>query len=680
MKLEDKITVLKGVGEKREKKFLSIGIETIRDLLLYYPRNYDDQSNFKKLYEAEIGEKATFTVKISSIIEDRRIKRNLSITTFLIEDSSGLGKISFFNMKYVKNQIKLNSVYLVSGKVNKFKGQVQLTNPSFELKSENNKVGNIYPIYSLKKNITNNEIVKLVDQVLNLNLFKENLPPNLIKKYNLMEKNEAIKNIHRPKDQKKFILARNRLVFEELFLFQLTLFSLKNKDIEIKTSPYTLYNDVYKFIDSLSFKLTEGQNRVLEEIFSDMCSNTRMNRLLQGDVGSGKTIVAIIAMYLTYLNGYQSAIMVPTEILARQHLENFRELLEPYGLKVELLVGSTTQKNRDRILTGIYNGEVDILIGTHALIEENVEFKNLGLNITDEQHRFGVRQRQSLNVKEKSAHILVMTATPIPRTLALVLYGDLSISTIDTLPPNRKKIDTIAINETMLDRALNFIKKEINSGRQAYVICPLIEESEHFELDSATEVYENLKENYFYDSNIALLHGRMSNDEKNKVMEEFNLGKINIIVSTTVIEVGVNVPNATVILIYNAERFGLAQLHQLRGRVGRSSHKSYCILYNSSNTKISWDRMKVMTDSTDGFYIANKDLELRGSGDIFGLRQSGVMDLKISELPRDLNILKYAQVEAQNIFKEDKYLESENNKILKVELENNLKVDTAILN
>lgn len=680
MKLEDKITVLKGVGEKREKKFLSIGIETIRDLLLYYPRNYDDQSNFKKLYEAEIGEKATFTVKISSIIEDRRIKRNLSITTFLIEDSSGLGKISFFNMKYVKNQIKLNSVYLVSGKVNKFKGQVQLTNPSFELKSENNKVGNIYPIYSLKKNITNNEIVKLVDQVLNLNLFKENLPPNLIKKYNLMEKNEAIKNIHRPKDQKKFILARNRLVFEELFLFQLTLFSLKNKDIEIKTSPYTLYNDVYKFIDSLSFKLTEGQNRVFEEIFSDMCSNTRMNRLLQGDVGSGKTIVAIIAMYLTYLNGYQSAIMVPTEILARQHLESFRELLEPYGLKVELLVGSTTQKNRDRILTGIYNGEVDILIGTHALIEEKVEFKNLGLNITDEQHRFGVRQRQSLNVKEKSAHILVMTATPIPRTLALVLYGDLSISTIDTLPPNRKKIDTIAINETMLDRALNFIKKEINSGRQAYVICPLIEESEHFELDSATEVYENLKENYFYDSNIALLHGRMSNDEKNKVMEEFNLGKINIIVSTTVIEVGVNVPNATVILIYNAERFGLAQLHQLRGRVGRSSHKSYCILYNSSNTKISWDRMKVMTDSTDGFYIANKDLELRGSGDIFGLRQSGVMDLKISELPRDLNILKYAQIEAQNIFKEDKYLESENNKILKVELENNLKVDTAILN
>ncbi|SHG96259.1 ATP-dependent DNA helicase RecG [Anaerosphaera aminiphila DSM 21120] len=680
MKLEDKITVLKGVGEKREKKFLSIGIETIRDLLLYYPRNYDDQSNFKKLYEAEIGEKATFTVKISSIIEDRRIKRNLSITTFLIEDSSGLGKISFFNMKYVKNQIKLNNIYLVSGKVNKFKGQVQLTNPSFELKSENNKVGNIYPIYSLKKNITNNEIVKLVDQVLNLNLFKENLPPNLIKKYNLMGKNEAIENIHRPKDQKKFIQARNRLVFEELFLFQLTLFSLKNKDVEIKTSPYRLYNDVYKFIDNLSFKLTDGQNRVLEEIFSDMCSETRMNRLLQGDVGSGKTIVAIIAMYLTYLNGYQSAIMVPTEILARQHLESFREILEPYALKVELLVGSTTQKNRDRILTGIYNGEVDILIGTHALIEENVEFKNLGLNITDEQHRFGVRQRQSLNVKEKSAHILVMTATPIPRTLALVLYGDLSISTIDTLPPNRKKIDTIAINETMLDRALNFIKKEINSGRQAYVICPLIEESEHFELDSATEVYENLKENYFYDSNIALLHGRMSNDEKNKVMEDFNLGEINIIVSTTVIEVGVNVPNATVILIYNAERFGLAQLHQLRGRVGRSSHKSYCILYNSSNTKISWDRMKVMTDSTDGFYIANKDLELRGSGDIFGLRQSGVMDLKISELPRDLNILKYAQIEAQNTFKEDKYLESEDNRILKAELENNLKVDTAILN
>lgn len=678
MELNDSIRYLKGVGEKREKKYHDLGLYTIKDLLDYFPRDYEDQTNIKKLYEAQIGEKATFTVRFKALVDDRNLRKNLSMLSYLVEDESGIAKVTFFNMKFLKKQIILDEEYLLTGKVTKFKGQIQISSPSFEKLSEKNTIGNILPIYNLKKNVSNNEIIKLVDQVINKKLFKENLPEYLVKRYRLMDKNEAYINIHHPKDRNSFIKARQRLAFEELLIFQILLLRIKNQEQILNTKPMVMKPEVYEFIDNLPFKLTDGQNKVLKEIFEDMTSEKRMNRLLQGDVGSGKTIIAIIGMFLACVNGYQSTIMAPTEILARQHLESFRELLEPYGIKVELLVGSTSKKNKDRILTGIYNGQIDILIGTHALIEDNVVFNNLGLNITDEQHRFGVKQRQTLNTKNESAHTLVMTATPIPRTLALILYGDLSISTIDTLPPNRKKIDTISIGESMLPRALSFIKSQVQEGRQAYIICPLIEESEHFDLDSATEIYEDLANNVFKDLRVSLLHGKMSAEEKSKIMEEFKSGNSDIIISTTVIEVGVNVPNSTVILIYNAERFGLAQLHQLRGRVGRSSHKSYCILYNSSNSKISWERMKVMTDSTDGFYIANKDLSLRGSGDIFGIRQSGIMNLKIADLNRDIEILKYAQIEAKKILEEDSTL----NKFvgLKEEIDKNLAIDTSILN
>ena len=495
-----------------------------------------------------------------------------------------------------------------------------------------------------------------------------------------MEKNEAVRNIHRPKSKKHYLLARNRLVFEEFLIFQLAIFRLKKDDKISKGVPIEINKEIYRFIEELPFKLTDGQNKVVEEIFKDMTSDTRMNRLLQGDVGSGKTIVAIIAMYLSYINGYQSTIMAPTEILARQHLESFRSLLEPLGVQVELLVGSTTKKNKERILEGIKNGSIHVLIGTHALIEESVEFRNLGLNVTDEQHRFGVRQRESLNTKEKKAHTLVMTATPIPRTLSLILYGDLSISTIDTMPPNRKQIDTIAINNSMLDRAIGFVQEEVKKGRQAYIICPLIEESEVFDLNSAEEVYKDLKLDYFKDFQIELLHGKMNAKEKNEVMERFEKNETKIIVSTTVIEVGVNVPNASIILIYNSERFGLAQLHQLRGRVGRGEHQSYCILYNESKSEISWQKMKVMTDSTDGFYIANKDLELRGSGDIFGTKQSGLMDFKLADVSRDINILKYAQQEALNILNEDENLSKNEHLQLKDAIIKNFKIEYAILN
>lgn len=680
IKIDDSLQYLKGVGPKKIKKYNSLDLQNVRDLLEYYPRSYDDQSNFKLLYNTVPNEKATFDVLVVGMIENRNIRRNLNIISFLIEDSSGKGIMSFFNMRYLKDKIKPNTRYLVSGKVGRFRGQIQLTNPEFEIKSNENSIGNIKAIYPLTKGVTNNEITKLIDQVINLNLFDEVIPEELINKYGLMEKNEAIKNIHKPTNRRNYLLARNRLVFEEFLIFQLAIFLMKKDDDVSKGVSLKVDNRIFDFIDSLPFELTKGQDKVLKEIFDDLSSEKRMNRLLQGDVGSGKTIIAIIAMYLSYLNGYQSTIMAPTEILARQHLESFRELLEPLGVNIELLVGSTTKKNKERILEELKDGSIHILIGTHALIEDNVEFKNLGLNVTDEQHRFGVRQRQNLNTKEKDAHTLVMSATPIPRTLALILYGDLSISTIDTMPPNRKAIETIAINNTMLNRALNFIRQELLKGRQAYIICPLIEESEVLDLNSAQEVYENLSLDQFKDFQIELLHGKMSAKEKSEVMERFEKSETKLIVSTTVIEVGVNVPNASIILIYNAERFGLAQLHQLRGRVGRGEHQSYCILYNESKSEISWQRMKVMTESTDGFYIANKDLELRGSGDIFGTRQSGIMNLKLADLSRDINILKYAQLEAKNILNKNIKLSEKEYENIKEAVRNNFKVEYTILN
>lgn len=680
LNLSDSIRYLKGVGPKKEKKFKELGLLTIKDLLYFYPRSYDDRSNIKLLSTAIEGEKASFIVKFNTIIEDRKIRKNLTLTTYIVEDSSALAKISFFNNKYIKSQIDFNKLYLVSGKVKKFRGQVQLSSPNFEIYNHKKNESRIYPIYPLKKNINNKELINLTEQVLNMKLFSENLPNNLVEKYKLIDKNLAIKNIHRPQNRELFLKARNRLVFEEFLIFELGLLILRNKDMVVKTKSYDIDNRVYKFIENLPFKLTKGQEKVISDIIKDLKSGKRMNRLIQGDVGSGKTIVAIIAMYISYLNGFQSTIMAPTEILAKQHLKNFRELLEPLGVKVELLVGSTSKKNKDRILTGIYNGQIDMLIGTHALIEENVEFKNLGLNVTDEQHRFGVRQREILNTKNEKAHTLVMTATPIPRTLALVVYSDLDVSIIDTLPPNRKKIQTIAINDSMIDRALSFIKEEIKKGRQAYIICPLIEENENLDLDSATEIYEDLKNNYFKDFKLSLLHGKMNGEEKSKIMQDFKDGNSDIIVSTTVIEVGVNVPNSTVIFIYNAERFGLAQLHQLRGRVGRSSHQSYCILYNSSKSKISWERMQVMKESTDGFYIANKDFELRGGGDLFGTRQSGILDLKLADLRRDIDILKYAQLEAKNILKKDPSLSLKEHSNLFETLKDTFEVNITILN
>lgn len=653
MNIDDNIKNLKSVGPKRLKLLNNIGIFSIKDLLYFYPRRYEDSSKILKLSEGIIGEKATFRCRILSLLDNRNIRRGLSITSFLIEDDSAEAKLIFFNNRFIKNTIDFGETYLIYGKYERFRGRIQLTSPEIEKVDNIRNLGRIRGIYNQTKGLTNNNIDYLIDQVIDKNLFEECIPNDLIKKYSLIDKNKAIKNIHRPENRKSYALSKQRLVYEELLFFELSILSMQNKNNSSHGIKFNIPNKIYEFINNLPYKLTSGQEKVLKDITGDMQNGKSVNRLIQGDVGSGKTIVSIILSLVAVLNGYQCAIMAPTEILAKQHFENFNSLLEAYGVRIKLLVGSTSSKVKKEILTNTANGMIDILIGTHSLIEDDVKFFNLGLNVIDEQHRFGVIQRSKLRYKNDKACNIIMSATPIPRTLSLILYADLDISIIDTMPAGRKNIKTLAINSSQVNEALTFIEKELNAGHQAYVICSLIEDNEDFEnLESVEKVFKDLKK-FFKNYKLALLHGRLSTDEKNKVMEDFKNRKIDLIVSTTVIEVGINVANATVMMIYNAERFGLSTLHQLRGRVGRGDAQSYCILFNNSKSEISWRRMKIMTDSTDGFYIANKDLELRGFGDILGVRQSGIPNLRLANPLKDQKILSYASTDAKNILKED---------------------------
>lgn len=653
MNIDDNIKNLKSVGPKRLKLLNSIGIFSIKDLLYFYPRRYEDSSKILKLSEGIIGEKATFRCRILSLFDNRNLRKGLSITSFLIEDDSAEAKLIFFNNRFIKNTIDFGETYLIYGKYERFRGRIQLTSPEIEKVDNVRNLGRIRGIYNQTKGLTNNNIDYLIDQVIDKNLFEECIPNDLIKKYSLIDKNKAIKNIHRPENRKAYALSKQRLVYEELLFFELSILSMQNKNNSSHGIKFNIPNKIYEFINNLPYKLTTGQEKVLKDITDDMQNGKSVNRLIQGDVGSGKTIVSIILSLVAVLNGYQCAIMAPTEILAKQHFENFNSLLEDYGIRIKLLVGSTPSKVKKEILTNTANGMIDILIGTHSLIEDDVKFFNLGLNVIDEQHRFGVIQRSKLRYKNDKACNIIMSATPIPRTLSLILYADLDISIIDTMPGGRKNIKTLAINSSQVNEALTFIEKELNAGHQAYVICSLIEDNEDFEnLESVEKVFKDLKK-FFKNYKLALLHGRLSTDEKNKVMEDFKNRKIDLIVSTTVIEVGINVANATVMMIYNAERFGLSTLHQLRGRVGRGDAQSYCILFNNSKSEISWRRMKIMTDSTDGFYIANKDMELRGFGDILGVRQSGIPNLRLANPLKDQKILSYASTDAKNILKED---------------------------
>lgn len=551
-----------------------------------------------------------------------------------------------------------------------------MVSPVFDEETKNKNTGKIIPIYPLTYNLSQNVLRGIIENAITLvnNSLPETLPKYILDEYKLLGINESIHKIHFPENFDEFEKARKRLVFEELLGMQLALLNLKNK-YEADTNGIQFDKNVKMsdVINALPFKLTKAQLRVLEEIDKDMESNKNMNRLLQGDVGSGKTAVSIIASYKAVKCGYQVAIMAPTAILASQHLESFKEMLDQFGIRCELLISSITKKKKEEILEKLKNGEIDILIGTHALLEENVVFKNLGFVVTDEQHRFGVKQRTTIVEKGQNPDVLVMTATPIPRTLALILYGDLDISIIDELPPNRKKIDTFAVTKGMEERVNNFIKKQVDEGRQAYIVCPLVEENEEMNLKSVTALAEKYKNEVFKDYRVEYLHGKMKNKEKDEIMERFKNGDIDILISTTVIEVGVNVPNASLMVVENAERFGLAQLHQLRGRVGRGEYQSYCILKYQGNSDVIRKRMKVMTDTNDGFIISEKDLELRGSGEFFGTRQHGLPEFKIANLFEDMPVLKQVQALAINITEEDPKLDLEKNKELRLLIEEKFK-------
>lgn len=665
------VQYVKGIGPKKADKLNKLGIFTLKDLLYYFPRQFEDRNNLKKIAQLEDGEKVTIKAVISSI-NTFSPKEGMTLTKIDVKDETGSAKLVFFNKSYIKNTFRPGDSILVFGKVKKKFNNLELTSCELEYLTNSPKnTCRFMPVYQLTYGVTNKEIMSIIRTVLEDKelIIQEYMPQRIIEKYRLCSIDFAVRNIHSPSSKESLKIALYRIVFEELLILQLGLFVFKsgrNKEDGIK---FETSKDLKKIISALPFKLTKAQNRALDEIIQDMNLERIMNRLVQGDVGSGKTVVALLALANCVLNGYQGALMAPTEILAGQHYISLTESLKDFGINVGLLIGSLTKKQKDKVLEQIKNNEIDILIGTHALIEDKVEFNNIGLVITDEQHRFGVMQRSKLSLKGANPDILVMTATPIPRTLALILYGDLDISIIDELPPGRQPIETIAIEKSKRDRAYNnLVRREVESGRQVYIVCPLVEESEAIEAKSAVELVEELRAEYFHDLRLGLLHGKMKSSEKDEVMRLFKNKEIDILVSTTVIEVGVNVPNATLMIIENAERFGLAQLHQLRGRVGRGSHKSYCVLIYDSKTDVCRQRMAIMEETNDGFKISEKDLEIRGPGEFFGTRQHGLPELKVANLFKHIKILKLAQQEARYILGEDNNLQLKENMALKKEI------------
>ena len=650
------VKYVKGVGPNRVKLLNKIGIYNLGDLITYYPRDYEDRSKPRMIQNLVDGEDSLIKAVAVSRVVEIRLKNRMCMYKLVVQDETAKCTIIWFNQSYLKNKFIIGETYYFFGKANIRMGKFEMSSPAFDDVNTKNNTGRIIPIYSSTYSLSQNTIRKIIENGLEMvdgNL-EENMPEYILDNYNLLGINEATKKVHFPESFEEFKEARKRLVFEELLTMQVALLGLKNKySRDIKGIEFAKEYKFSDIINDLPFNLTNAQIRVLQEIENDMEKDKSMNRLLQGDVGSGKTIVSIIAAYKAVKSGYQAAIMAPTSILASQHLESFTEILEKYNIRCELLISSITKKKKEEILEKLKNGEIDVLIGTHAILEDNVIFKNLGLVVTDEQHRFGVRQRSKIASKGKNPDVLVMTATPIPRTLALILYGDLDISIIDELPPNRKKIDTFAVTKQMEERVNNFIKKQIEEGRQCYIVCPLVEENEEIDAKSVLELAEKYKNKTFKEYKVEYIHGKMRPKEKDEIMLEFKEGKIDILISTTVIEVGVNVPNSSIMVIENAERFGLAALHQLRGRVGRGEYKSYCILKYNSKSDVVRQRMKIMQDTNDGFVIAEKDLELRGTGEFFGTKQHGIPDFKIANLFEDIPILKMVQDLSKKIEEED---------------------------
>lgn len=665
--LEKNVKFVKGVGPNRVELLHKLKIETLKDLITYYPRSYEDRSKPKNLCECVDGEEVTIEAVACGGISEVRLPRK-TMQKLVIRDETMSATITWFNQSYLKQKFKIGKKYRFFGKIQNRFGKIEMISPVFDEIEQKNNTGKIIPLYSLTYQLSQNTIRKIIQNGLQEveNKLEETLPEQIRKKYQLQEINEAIEKIHFPKDFEEFEKARYRLVFEELLSTQLALLELKNNSLQEKDGiVFDQKVSLSDFILKLPFQLTKAQTRVIEEIDRDMESKKSMNRLLQGDVGAGKTVVAMAAAYKAVKSGYQAAIMAPTAILATQHQENFQKMMEDFGIRCELLISAITKKKKQDILERLEKGEIDILIGTHAMLEENVVFKKLGLVVTDEQHRFGVKQRTKIVEKGQNPDVLVMSATPIPRTLALILYGDLDISIIDELPPNRKKIETFAVLKNMEERVNQFIEKQIKQGRQAYIVCPLVEENEEMDLESVTKLYEKCKEESFPQYVVEYIHGKMKAKEKDDIMMRFKKGEIQILISTTVIEVGVDVANANIMIIEDAQRFGLAQLHQLRGRVGRGEYQSYCVLKYEGKGQNTKERMKVMCESNDGFVISEKDLELRGSGDFFGTMQHGIPEFKIANLFEDMEILKVVQVLAIQITQQDPHLEKQENTLLK---------------
>ena len=649
MRYEDSIRQIKGVGEKAEQRFHKLDIWNVGDLLEHYPREYDEFHDLVKIADVKEGEMAAVEGVMAcrpSIHTTARLK----ILSMVLEDETGRITVTWFNMPFLANRLKMGTRYILRGKVGRKNGKLVLEQPKMYSKNEFFKqVGRLHPIYPLTAGITNHAVEKAVrDAIGSLEGAAEFLPADLRKRQNLLAYRKAIHDIHFPKNQLEYRKARKRLVFDEFFLYQAALQAIRIKNY--KPSSYVMIQNkrLEEFVNDLPYELTAAQKRVYEEIEKDMTGGMTMNRLVQGDVGSGKTVVAVMALFLAVCNGEQGAFMVPTEVLAMQHKESLEAMLAPYGVKIGLLIGSMTAKEKREGKQKLAEGEWDIVVGTHAILQDNVEFEDLALVITDEQHRFGVRQREKLMEKGDTPHVLAMSATPIPRTLALVLYGDMDLSIMDELPANRLPIKNCVVGTDYRPQAYRFMKDQIEKGRQVYIICPMVEEKEEVALESVVMYSEQLKEIFPAAITIECLHGKMKPKEKNEVMQRFIEGTTDILVSTTVIEVGIDVPNATVMMIENAERFGLAQLHQLRGRVGRGKEQSYCILMYGKESKEGKERLSILAGSNDGFEIAREDLKLRGQGDFFGVMQSGDKLFSLADIYEDAQVLKAANEEAKN--------------------------------
>ncbi|MDD2972957.1 MAG: ATP-dependent DNA helicase RecG [Lachnospiraceae bacterium] len=677
MELQDSVTVLKGIGEKNAKLFSKLNIHTIQDLITYYPRDYErleDEIPISQVREHEI---VAVGARLTAPFQSKRI-RQLNITTGIIQDATGKLQLTFFNMPYISKTVRMGAYYIFRGEAKRNKANMMVIEQPkvYELQEYRAKKNTLQPVYVLTKGLTNALIHKMEMQIFEQLSIEEFLPDSILCKYEFASLEEAYRKIHLPVTREEILSARKRLVYNEFFLFMMAIRSNKEKNSGIPNEHKMIETAItIRLLEQLPYELTKAQWNVWNEIKEDLEGPYCMNRLVQGDVGSGKTIIAFLSLLMTISNGYQGALMAPTEVLARQHFENIQDMMKEYHLPIcpVLLTGSITAREKRDAYGLIESGEANLIIGTHALIQEKVHYQKLGLVVTDEQHRFGVRQREALAGKGDGVHVLVMSATPIPRTLAIILYGDLHISVIDELPANRLPIKNCVVNTEYRKTAYAFMQKEIANGSQIYVICPMVEEGELEDVENVMDYAEKMRTFFPETIQIRTLHGKMKPQEKNRIMEAFEKHDIDILVSTTVIEVGINVPNATVMMVENAERFGLAQLHQLRGRVGRGKKQSYCIFVSGKNKKETMERLEILNKSNDGFKIAEEDMKLRGPGDIFGIRQSGDLEFKVADIYNDASILKMASEDVDLVLSKDPFLElSENQKLKAFQSENKM--------